>query len=163
MLWCVGLMIVRMTALKIAVPDFLQSPHCVNYPLHVRSSGPGASVYKIMRNTLSSYHMQRIMCHVMRRDSSAIKFDRAEIIFILALFFLAEPLVAEGGEETRVPGENPWQQASEVLCGKGASWRWGVGGGAGGGCSQLSLVQSYQWHKSWYWQPLTTSFRSTLW
>ena len=32
------------------------------------------------------------------RDSSAIKFDRAEIAFIWALFLLAEPLTDEGEE-----------------------------------------------------------------
>ena len=52
-------------------------------------------------------------CHVLRRDSSAIKFDRAEITFILALFYWLKPLTNEGGEATGAPGENPWRQASE--------------------------------------------------
>ena len=34
----------------------------------------------------------RITCHVVGRDSSAIKFDRVEIAFILVLFLLAVPL-----------------------------------------------------------------------
>ena len=29
---------------------------------------------------------------------------------------LAEPLTDEGGEETGVPGENPWRRASENVC-----------------------------------------------
>ena len=36
------------------------------------------------------------MCHVVQMDSSAIKFDRVEIAFILALFLFAEPLTDEG-------------------------------------------------------------------
>ena len=49
----------------------------------------------------------RFTCDMVRRDSSAIKFDRVEITFISAFILLAEPLTNERGEETRVPGENP--------------------------------------------------------
>ena len=62
---------------------------------------------KITYNTLSAYHVQRVVCHLVRRDSSAIKFDRVEISFILALLYWLKPLTDEGGKETRVPGENP--------------------------------------------------------
>ena len=51
--------------------------------------------------------MQRVVCHVVGRDSSAVKFDRVEIAFILALFYWLKPLTDDGGEETGVPGENP--------------------------------------------------------
>ena len=34
----------------------------------------------------------RVTCHVARRDSSAIKFDRVEIAFYLSFILLAEPL-----------------------------------------------------------------------
>ena len=47
------------------------------------------------------------------RDSSAIKFDRVEIAFIWALFCWLNHETDEGGEETGVPGENPWRRASE--------------------------------------------------
>ena len=50
---------------------------------------------------------------MIRRDSSAIKFNRAYIAFISALFYWLKPLTDEGGEETGVPGENPQQWASE--------------------------------------------------
>ena len=53
------------------------------------------------------------MWGVVRRDSSAIKFDRVEIAFVLAFIWLPEPLTDEGGEETGVPGENPLQRTSE--------------------------------------------------
>ena len=45
------------------------------------------------------------MLYVVRRDSSAIQFDRVEIAFILAYWM--KPLTDKGGEETGVPGENP--------------------------------------------------------
>ena len=46
-------------------------------------------------------------------DSSAIKFDRVEIAFILALFHWPKPLTDEGGEKTGVPRENPRRIAYE--------------------------------------------------
>ena len=62
----------RRIALKGAIRDFLQSPHCArNYLQHVQSSGPGAIVCKP-----SVYHVHHAVCHLVRRDSSAIKFDR---------------------------------------------------------------------------------------
>ena len=51
--------------------------------------------------------MQHAVCHVVGRDSSAVKFDEAEIAFTLAVFYWLKPLTNEGGEETGVPGENP--------------------------------------------------------
>ena len=86
-----------------------QSPHCAaNCLQHTRSSGHGAIVCKSRAtNTSSVYHVQHIVCHVARRDSSAIKFGRVEIAFILALFSWMKPLTDEEGEETGVSGENP--------------------------------------------------------
>ena len=37
---------------------------------------------QITCNTSSAYHVQRVMCHLVQTDSSAIKFDIAEIAFI---------------------------------------------------------------------------------
>ena len=62
---------------------------------------------KIACNTSSVYHVQHIVCHVVRRDSAAVKLDRVEIACILALFYWLKSLTNEGGEGTRVPGENP--------------------------------------------------------
>ena len=36
-----------------------------------------------------------------------------ETAFIWALFYWLNHYTDEGGEETRVPGENPWRRASE--------------------------------------------------
>ena len=51
--------------------------------------------------------MQQVVCHVVRRGSSDTNFDKVEITFISALFYWLIPFTDEGGEETRVPGENP--------------------------------------------------------
>ena len=39
--------------------------------------------------------------------------DRVTIPFILALFYWLKPLSDERGEESGVPGDNPWRRASE--------------------------------------------------
>ena len=40
-------------------------------------------------------HIERSsVCHVVRRDSSAVKFDRVEIAFILAIFYRLKSLYA---------------------------------------------------------------------
>ena len=68
---------------------------------------PGRNPVQITFNTSSAYHVQPAVCHLVRRDSSAFKFDRVELSFIFALFYWLKPLTDEGGEETGVPGENP--------------------------------------------------------
>ena len=44
------------------------------------------SVSKSRANTSGAYHVQHAVCYVMEWDSSAIKFGRAGIAFILAFF-----------------------------------------------------------------------------
>ena len=46
---------------------------------------------QITCNTSSTYHVQHVMYHMVRRDSSAAEFDKVEITFILALFFGLKP------------------------------------------------------------------------
>ena len=51
---------------------------------------PGHNHVQTKCNTSSAYHMQHVVLHatrVIRRDSSAIKFDRVEIALILAIFY----------------------------------------------------------------------------
>ena len=67
----------------------------------------GCNRVQITCKTSSAYHMQPAVCYLVRRDSSAIQFDRVETAFILALFYWLKPLTDEGGEETIVPGEKP--------------------------------------------------------
>ena len=67
-------------------------------------------------NTSSGHHVQHVMlCATWCKGykGSAIKFDRVDIAFYLSFIFWAGPLTDEGGEETGVPGENPWRRASE--------------------------------------------------
>ena len=68
---------------------------------------------QIMCNSSSAFHLQPIVCCEVRRDSSAVKFDRDEIAFILALFYWLKPLTVEGGEETGVPMKT---SDEELLC-----------------------------------------------
>ena len=76
--------IIIIIAFKGATRDFIQSPHsAANHLQHVRSSGPGATLCK-SRETHRALIMCKchVTCHLVRRDSSAIKFDRVEIAFI---------------------------------------------------------------------------------
>ena len=41
----------------------------------------GHNRVQFMCNTSSTYQVQHVMCHLVRRDSSGIKFDRVEIAF----------------------------------------------------------------------------------
>ena len=83
------IIIIIIIAFKGAIRDFLQSPHsAANCLQHVRSSGPRAVVCK-SRATHRALITRKchVMCHLVRRDSSAIKFDRVEIAFIWAFFY----------------------------------------------------------------------------
>ena len=71
-------------ALKGAIRDFLQSPHsAANCLQHVRTSGRVGTVCK-SRATHRALITGKchVTCHLVRRDSSAIKFDKVEIAFI---------------------------------------------------------------------------------
>ena len=57
---------------------FLQSFQCAaNCLYHIHSCGQGA-VVQITSSASGACHMQHVVCHMVRRDSSAIKFDRVE-------------------------------------------------------------------------------------
>ena len=90
------------TTLTGAIRDFLKSPHCAVICLCTFKC---RNCVQITCNTSGAFHAQHTVCHVVRIDSSAIKFDRAEIAFILASFHWLKPLTDERGEETEVPGE----------------------------------------------------------
>ena len=71
--------------------------HCTaNCVQHVSFSDPGAII---------SDQAQRVVFHMVRQDSLAVKFHRTRIYF--RFISLTEPFTDEGGEETEVPGENP--------------------------------------------------------
>ena len=78
------IIIIIIIAFKGAIRDFLQSPHsAANCLQYVRSSGPGAIMCKSRATHLALFTRKcHVTCHLVRRDSSAIKFDRVEIAFI---------------------------------------------------------------------------------
>ena len=78
------IVMIVMIALKGANRDFsnlLPAPRIVSYAYApvVRHN-----CVQITCNTSSVYHVQLIVCHVVRRDSAAAVCDRVEIAFILA-------------------------------------------------------------------------------
>ena len=67
--------------------NFPQSPHCaMNCPPTCRPKWLESNCTPIKCNTLGVYHQQYVVCHIVQRDSSAIKFERVRITFIFALF-----------------------------------------------------------------------------
>ena len=79
------IIIIMIIAFKGAIRDFfLQSPHsAANCLQHARSSGPGAIVCKSRATHRVLITCKcHVTCYLVRRDSSAIKFDRVEIEFI---------------------------------------------------------------------------------
>ena len=96
-----------MIALKCTVRDFynlLSAPQTVSN-MYARESRMQSCANHVKHIALS-HATCRAMCHEIGRDSSAIKFDRVEIAFILPFILFAEPLMDEGGKETGVPREN---------------------------------------------------------
>ena len=83
------IIIIIIIAFKGAIRDFLQSPHsAANCLQHARSSGPGTIVCKSRATHRALITCKcHVTCHLVRRDSSAIKFDRVEIAFIWGLFY----------------------------------------------------------------------------
>ena len=77
------IIIIIIITFKGAIRDFLQSHSAVFCLQHVRSSGPGATVCK-SRATHRALITGKchVTCHLVRRDTSAIKVDRVEITFI---------------------------------------------------------------------------------
>ena len=78
------IIIIIIVSFKGAIRDLLQSPHsAANCLQHVRSSGPGAVVCKSRATHRALITCKcHVTCHLVRRESSAIKFDRLEIAFI---------------------------------------------------------------------------------
>ena len=80
---------------------------------------PGRIRVQIMCNTSSAYLVQHVMLNATWYEGTAqlLNLTELEIVFILALFYWLDHWSDEGGEETGVPGENPWRWASDnVTC-----------------------------------------------
>ena len=94
-----------MIALKAANRDFLLTAPQTVFNAHAQVARRNRML--ITCNTSGAHHVEYVVCHVVRIDSSATKFDSTYIRFILALFYWLKPLTDEGEEETGVPRENP--------------------------------------------------------
>ena len=70
---------------------------------------------RITYSRSSAYHVQYVMCHLMRRDSSAIKFDRVEIAFILALFYWLKPLPDKEGMKPEYSEKTPYEKPLQKM------------------------------------------------
>ena len=105
----ITIMIIIMIAFKCTVRDFFTISSVRRKLSPTRTLKlPKRNRVQITCNTSSAYHVQRVVCHLVRRDISAVKFDRVKIAFISSLFLLAEIILTdEGGEETGAPVENP--------------------------------------------------------
>ena len=75
-------------------------------PIHALK-WPGRNRLDITCNTSSTHHVQHVMNHVVQRDNSAVKFSQSLDCIYLSFILLAETINLDGGEETRVPRENP--------------------------------------------------------
>ena len=68
---------------KGAIQDFLPPHSAANRLQHIRSSGPGAIVCKSRATHRALITCKcHVTCHLLRRDSSSVEFDRVEITFI---------------------------------------------------------------------------------
>ena len=96
--------IIIIIAFQGAIRDFLQSSHSsADCLLHVRSSGLGAIMCKSRATHRALITCKcRVTCHLVRRDSSAIKLDRVEIAFIWAYFigWIIKPMKVDGVRDT---------------------------------------------------------------
>ena len=108
--------IILIIAFEGAIRDFLQSPHkAANCFQHARSSGPGATVCKSRATHRALITCKcHVMCHLVRRDSSSIKFDRVEIAFIRAYFVggIIKPM--KEGRKPECPEKNPGDKLQKM-------------------------------------------------
>ena len=110
------IIIIIIIAFKGAIRHFLQSPHsAANCLQHVRSSGPGATVCKscVTRRALITCKCH-VTCHLVRRDRSAIKFDRVEIAFIELYFtgWTIKPM--KEGRKPEYPAKTPGDEPQKM-------------------------------------------------
>ena len=95
---------------------FFKSPHCTAIHLqHIDSSGRGTIVCKSHAThwALTTYNM---LCYVPHGTKGHLNYQVWQTLNHIHLSFilLAEPLADEGGEETRVPGENHWYELQNM-------------------------------------------------
>ena len=68
----------------------------------------GCKLAQITCNTSSTDHVKHVVCQMLRRDSSAIKFDRVEIALMLTVFYWVKrgeiPVSVAFQDVTKPPG-----------------------------------------------------------
>ena len=123
-LYCVGgwvsmlhVIMIIIIAFKGAIRNFLQSPHsAANCLQRVGSSGPGAIVCKSRATHRALITCKcHVTCHLVRRDSSAINFDRVEIAFIWAFYFIGwtmKPM--KEGRKPEYPEKTPGDELQKM-------------------------------------------------
>ena len=84
----------------------IASLHCGLSPTHMLK-WPGRNCVQIMCNLSGAHQVQHVVCHMVWRDSSAKKFDKVEIAYILASFYWLKQLTNEGGEEPENQKKTP--------------------------------------------------------
>ena len=89
------IIIIIMTALKRAFVFCTISSLCRELSPTCSLKWPGRNCVQIMCNTLGTHHVQHVVCHVLWRERAAIKFDRVQIPFNLALYYWLKPLTDE--------------------------------------------------------------------
>ena len=110
------IIIIIIIAFKGTIRDFVQSPHsAANCLQHVRPSGLGATVCK-SRATHRARIMCKchVMCHLVRRDRSAIKFDRVET-HLFELYFIGwtiKPM--KEGRKLEYPEKTPGDELQKM-------------------------------------------------
>ena len=91
------IIIIMIIVLKGAIRDLLTNSSLRHELSPTRAlKWPGSNRVQITCNTSGAHHVQQVICHMVRRDSSAIKFGRVEIAFNFALFCWLKPLTDEG-------------------------------------------------------------------
>ena len=84
------IIIIIIKALKGAIRDFLQSPHCAaNYFKQVRSRGPVCNRVQITCNTSSAYHVQHVVLRAMWYEETARLLSLTELkSHLFQLYFI---------------------------------------------------------------------------
>ena len=102
-------------AFKGAIRDFLQSPHrAANRLQHVRSSGWAQSCANHVQHIERLSCANRVMCHMVPRDSSAIKFGRIKITFTLALYYWLNHQPIKDGWKPEYPEKTPDDELQSI-------------------------------------------------
>ena len=74
------MIIIMIAKIKITLKDAIQFFYTIFTTLRAVSNTvlkwPGLDSAQMMWNTSTTYHVQHILCHVVRRDASAVKFGR---------------------------------------------------------------------------------------